>query len=84
MSKEAGGPAFPSPALANENFNPVQDLSGMTLRDYFAAKSLIGMLCCDKYDHDSEQQRRNDYQQYCMDFAISAYSFADAMLEARK
>lgn len=32
-----GGPAFPNPALADENFHPPFDMSGMTLRDYFIA-----------------------------------------------
>ena len=38
MSKiETGGPAFPNPALADANFCPHFDMSGMTLRDYFMA-----------------------------------------------
>ena len=36
MSKDNGGPAFP------ENWNG-QQVSGMTLRDYFAAKALAGL-----------------------------------------
>lgn len=35
MSKENGGPAFPSE-------NPSEFVSGMSLRDYFAAKALAG------------------------------------------
>lgn len=37
MSKETGGPAFPVSNEANVN-----DQMGMTLRDYFAAKALLG------------------------------------------
>ncbi len=46
-------------------------LCGMTLRDYFAAKALQGLLAC------SEADGTND------DFARWAYKYADAMLEAR-
>jgi hypothetical protein len=45
--------------------------NGMTLRDYFAAKALQGLLAC------SEADGTND------DFARWAYKYADAMLEAR-
>lgn len=40
MNKETGGPAFP-----NEGFNGWgEPFQGMTLRDYFAAKAMQGML----------------------------------------
>jgi hypothetical protein len=44
----------------------------MTLRDYFAAKAMQGMLSCDS--------SKGMYK----DFAQAAYKMADAMLEARK
>ena len=65
--KDTGGFAFPRPG----DFNPQQ---GMTLRDYFAAKAMQGLLSrvgTDKINlHDVLAQR--------------TYQIADAMLEARK
>lgn len=59
-----GGPAFPVPASA---FN---DMEGMTLRDYFAAKAMQGFI-----------SRGGNYS---AEFdADRAYAFADAMLKAR-
>lgn len=49
-------------------------IPGMTLRDYFAAAALTGVLA-------------NQYNKYSLGeskFAEAAYSMADAMLEARK
>jgi hypothetical protein len=45
--------------------------AGMTLRDYFAAKAMAGLLASDVRS-DSDQ------------FATYAYKVADAMLEARQ
>lgn len=55
--------AFPNPHLTNE--------TGMTLRDYFAAKAMQGMMV------DVEQPR-------CDYIARTAYEMAEAMLEARE
>ena len=67
---ETGGPAFPNPALADENFHPPFDMSGMTLRDYFAAKAMPVFLA-------------NPDSTYSSD-AANAYAMADAMLKARE
>ena len=65
MSKDNGGPAFPSE-------NPLEFVTGMTLRDYFAAKAMQGMIAAVGY-HRGE-----------VDFmAESAYDCADAMLLER-
>lgn len=61
--KNTGGPAFP---LNAEQFH---FHAGMTLRDYFAAKAMVGLI-----------QRLETRDQV----AKSAYAIADAMLEARK
>ena len=65
-------PAFPSlhwvaPQGHNANENP----QGMTLRDYFAAKAMQGMMV-DVYASD------------CDYIAKTAYAMADAMLKARE
>lgn len=62
--KQTGGPAFPS---------PYDDDEGMTLRDYFAAKALLGMITADY----------NLAPEYVPSIAASAYVLADAMLKAR-
>lgn len=51
---------------------------GMTLRDYFAAKAMQGMLAAPLEDGES---LRSDWQ-YAV--AQSSYEMADAMLNARK
>ncbi len=70
MNKETGGPAFPI------NANDSADrciYTGMTLRDYFAAKALQGMLA-----ENGGGAYAND------DVAEWAYLMADAMLKARE
>lgn len=69
MNKETGGPAFP-----NEGFNGWgEPFQGMTLRDYFAAKAMQGMLA-----ENGGGAFTND------DVAEWAYHLADAMLKARE
>ena len=63
-----GGQAFPRTG-ADGHTSPQ---TGMTLRDYFAAAALQGMLT-DSCIQGSDSQ-----------FAESAYSYADAMLKARE
>ena len=59
-----GGPAFPVPV------NAFNDMEGMTLRDYFAAKAMQSYVAHNKaYDFD--------------DIAAMSYRTADAMLKAR-
>jgi hypothetical protein len=55
--------AFPNPHLTNE--------TGMTMRDYFAAKAMQGFLT-------------GDYDLYPHEAAQKAYAIADEMMEARK
>jgi hypothetical protein len=37
MSQRDGGPAFPNPGLADANCSFKSDVTGLTVRDYFAA-----------------------------------------------
>jgi hypothetical protein len=61
MDKKTGGPAFPTPAHNLQN-------DGMTLRDYFAAKAMQGLM---------------DAAMPTPEIAAAAYAMADAMLKAR-
>ena len=70
-SKDTGGPAFPRPG----DFNPQ---TGMTLRDYFAAKAMQGLIGCSDWRESMDEHNASDFT------AFSAYVMADAMLKARK
>lgn len=63
-----GGPAFPHETTSMTH-------SGMTLRDYFAAKAMQSNLTVIR-EFPNEQWR--------MGLALDAYAMADAMLKARE
>jgi hypothetical protein len=67
MSKDTGGSAFPVPA------NAFNDQEGMTLRDYFAAKAMQGLLS------DSDWRQDMDFEET----AYHAYEQAEKMLKVR-
>jgi len=75
MQKPTGGPAFPIPGAYTPNGEWMWGDNGMTLRDYFAAKAMNGLLAqfqgvanaCDPAHH-----------------ATWAYQMADAMLLERE
>ncbi len=70
MNNETGGFAFPrDPAFSDGNCD------GMTLRDYFAAKAMQGILA-GTLNPDAV------WSQY--EVAETAYNMADAMLKARR
>ena len=56
-------------AFPRDNTHP--EWSGMTLRDYFAAKAMQGLLASDVYAPKDK-------------FAENAYAMADAMMKARE
>jgi hypothetical protein len=66
--KDTSGPAFPSHGSMGEVAH-----EGMTLRDYFAAKAMQGMLACPVQPQSGEDL-----------YARDAYFIADAMLKARE
>ena len=63
-----GGPAFPTATLAQKTEG------GMTLRDYFAAKAMQGMMADGQILQLVEDK----------ELAKAAYGLADAMLKARE
>lgn len=77
--KDTGGQAFPR-AAAQLNVGYVAEQKGMTLRDYFAAKAMQGMLAYPGCDTRGSHHNNNTSQ----GVASMAYDYADAMLEARK
>jgi hypothetical protein len=71
-----GGPAFP---VLRDDVAQNDAWGGMTLRDYFAAKALTGLL---SYPGDAQRgsYHNNSSPEYV---ALDAYEYADAMLRAR-
>jgi hypothetical protein len=77
MSKSNGGPAFPAPEAAFAHFGDPAAYPGVTVRDYFAAKALPGVLYMVAHGvHDAASSAEG-----C---ALEAYKLADAMLKARE
>ncbi|CZW40421.1 MULTISPECIES: hypothetical protein [Enterobacter cloacae complex] len=77
MSNKTGGPAFPE--LGNVGCNSDwQSESGMTLRDYFAAKAMQSALLV------SKQNPEGSFETFAQSVAEVAYDVADAMLRARE
>lgn len=74
MEKDTGGTAFPLP-LGSET---VEGQEGMTLRDYFAAKAMQGVM-----GSGTAMQIGTNHREAMLDMAVALYSMADAMLEAR-
>ncbi|WP_323157924.1 hypothetical protein [Pseudomonas fulva] len=83
MSKDAGGPAFPT-QINNSGITPIKGFNGeeikpqtfsaypgMNLRDYFAAKAM-----------QASRSRNSQYTSWD-DLAQDSYEIADAMLAAR-
>jgi len=73
-----GGPAFPQPTASTLSWQ------GMTLRDYFAAKAMNGLLetAIDWFPtgRDADESSLEIFK----DLARDSYAIADAMLKARE
>jgi len=75
---DSGGAAFPIPH-SNEPHAPCAE-HGMSLRDWFAGKALVGDMA-----HSVESSLGNDTDEnHFKDRAIMFYKIADAMLAARE
>lgn len=70
MSKDNGGPAFPTVEANYHNENMRSE--GLSIRDYFAAKAMQGMIASYGYLRSEVDV-----------MAESAYDCADAMLKER-
>jgi hypothetical protein len=65
-----GGPAFPQ---NDATVNRLNNIDGMSLRDYFAGQALMGSLACP-----------NSVVNTVNGFASVSYMLADAMIKARE
>ena len=68
-------PAFPNPHYINHK--------GMTMRDYFAAKAMQGLMS-GRWKADMHGILYDAYRADADKWAESAYHFADAMMKARE
>lgn len=75
MSKPKNEPAFPVESCADHEF------TGMTLRDYFAAKAMQGQMQREK--DFGKTVREQGFAKYAAHIAETSYQLADAMLAAR-
>lgn len=71
-------PAFPVTMPPGEHYKGHTEFDGMTLRDYFAAKALNGILSSDGL---SWLKVHTDHYDTSKKLAEFSYSLADAMLE---
>lgn len=71
--KDCGGPAFPCTGKIGE-------VSGASMRDWFAAKALNALLG----GAPRGASFGVDHMDTNMNYALASYAIADAMLEARK
>jgi len=76
MDKDTGGYAFPH--IMEHLHEPVT--AGMTLRDYFAAKAMQGLISCPDWRENAGDEVGMDASDFT---ALAAYMMADAMLKAR-
>ena len=69
-----GGPAFPGPYINDKGgLEAVWKQGGMTLRDYFAARAMEGLVAGAKHDEAINLHGAAEW----------SYNMADAMLKAR-
>ena len=71
--------AFPSIFM---DYLPKEELRGMDLRDYFAAKAMQALLSQKDWFHNAG--RWDSVEQMTEKYANEAYAFADAMMKARE
>jgi len=83
MSKEDGGQAFPVPASYSVTGDPFNgEKSGMSLRDYFAAQALGGLLA-NGFAMQAAFEERTPPHEYGSQMVQLAYAAADLMLAER-
>jgi hypothetical protein len=86
MTKDTGGFAFPH--VIEHLHEPVT--AGMTLRDYFAAKAMVGLMSMQRAEEYVDDEGLPNYDETGTLFvhteflAEEAYMIADMMLKARK
>jgi hypothetical protein len=82
-AQHTGGPAFPH--QWDHGAAGIQSFSGMTLRDYFAAKAMQSLIAGSFTEIGQEgiEANRQPFQNIEDLMTETAYKYADAMLKAR-
>jgi hypothetical protein len=80
MTINDGGPAFPVNELDHVTGNICAQHVGLSLRDYFAAKAMTGIVASDEWHLDGQPA---DWVEVT-DIALFSYQLADAMMKARE
>ena len=88
-TEKHGGPAFPVPLLPGQSWQEMAPCDGMTLRDYFAAKAMQGMLAVpddQRYgDRADKSLTVEQWQSWCVTgLTEHAYRVADSMIQTRR
>ena len=88
MSRQTGGAAFPRPhswdeaphsgMIEGDRPAPHAEQTGMTLRDYFAAKAMAAFVTI-----NASEAAHQGSVKWMPTFAADAYMLADAMLQER-
>jgi hypothetical protein len=80
-----GGPAFPQTEVDRDGVTVTQH-SGMTLRDYFAAKAMQSLIAGSFTEIGQEgiEANRQPFQNIEDLMSETSYKYADAMLKARE
>lgn len=89
MRETSDGLAFPSIEQVeitgdHDAIRRVSGPAGMTLRDYFAAKALSGLLANPMASREIARDGHDNEKTFAEEITMNAYDIADAMLEARK
>jgi hypothetical protein len=74
-------PAFPRPASAAHAHGMHSPQEGMTLRDYFAAKAMQGLIAHEQKASHLSGANIGDFD---VRVAFAAYRYADAMMSRRE
>jgi hypothetical protein len=89
MSKGNGGPAFARPKSPKGEYTDSEvpcAQTGMSLRDYFAAKAMQGAVCAasgEKFADNLRERARTEGKDIVDVIAGDSYLVADAMLAER-
>lgn len=84
VEKNDGGPAFPRTAADPDWGGGTESFEGMSLRDYFAAKAVVGIWSNESWVHVLITKAENKGLSTARGIAKCAYELADAMLEERR
>ena len=75
-AEQDGGPAFPNDRVVSNGCVEQYESTGMSLRDYFAAKALQAIVCKMPVMNPAPED-------WIASMAAGAYQYADAMLTER-